>query len=69
MMKRMLLAKVAFWLIVLGAAVLLLPEARWPRWTGWVLLGTGTILGPLALLAGPRSRTLAPARKDRPDAR
>jgi len=63
MLKRILLTKVAFWLIVIGAAILLLPQASPPRWLGWILLIGGTVLGPLALLAGPRSR---PGRPDAP---
>jgi hypothetical protein len=57
MLKRILLTKVAFWLVVIGAAVLLLPHAAWPRWVGWVLLIAGAVLAPVALLAGPRSRS------------
>jgi hypothetical protein len=60
MLKRILLTKVAFWLIIIGAAILLMPQARPPHWLGWLLLVAGTILGPMALLAGPRDRPRGP---------
>jgi hypothetical protein len=60
MLKRILAAKVALWMIVIGAAVLLLPHAAWPRWSGWLLLAAGALLAPLSLLAGRRHRAEAP---------
>jgi hypothetical protein len=46
-LKHLLLIKAAFWMLIIGAAVLLLPQPVWPRWAGWLTLGAG-----LALVAG-----------------
>lgn len=47
MLKHLLLMKAAFWMLIIGAVVLLLPQPAWPRWAGWLALGAG-----LALVAG-----------------
>jgi hypothetical protein len=60
MVKRVVMAKVSFWLVVIGALVLVLPNPAWPRWAGWAALVVGAILGPAALLAGRRA---APPRR------
>ncbi|MES9945643.1 MAG: hypothetical protein B6D78_04425 [gamma proteobacterium symbiont of Ctena orbiculata] len=44
-MKSALLAKISFWLIVIGSMALLTPEPAWPEWLARMLLSAGVALG------------------------
>jgi uncharacterized membrane protein len=43
-MRDALLAKLSFWLIVIGAFALLTPNPAWPEWLARMILSTGIAL-------------------------
>ena len=45
-----LIFKIAFWLIIIGAAALLTPNPAWPEWVARMTLSTGIALAVTALL-------------------
>jgi len=44
-MRWLLLFKVSFWLIVIGAVALATPNPAWPEWLARMVLSTGVALG------------------------
>ena len=44
-MRSLLLSKVSFWLIVIGAVALVTPNPAWPEWLARMVLSTGIALG------------------------
>ena len=44
-LKSALLAKISFWLIIIGSMALLTPEPAWPEWLARMLLSAGVALG------------------------
>ena len=43
-MRNALLAKLSFWLIVIGAFALVTPNPAWPEWLARMVLSTGIAL-------------------------
>ncbi len=43
-MRWMLLAKVAFWMIIIGVVALVTPNPAWPSWVGGTVLGIGILM-------------------------
>ncbi len=44
-MRWVLLSKVSFWLIIIGAFALVTPNPAWPEWLSRMVLATGVALG------------------------
>ena len=59
-----LLFKVAFWLVVIGAAALLTPNPAWPEWLARFVLSLGIALG-VAALALPLVRRRKPSGREK----
>ena len=49
-MRDALLAKLSFWLIVIGAFALLTPNPAWPEWLARMILSTGIALAITTLI-------------------
>ena len=49
-MRDALLAKLSFWLIVIGAFALLTPDPAWPEWLARMILSTGIALAITTLV-------------------
>ena len=45
-MRWLLLSKVSFWLIVIGAVALATPNPAWPEWLARMVLSTGVVEAP-----------------------
>lgn len=43
-MRDLLLAKVAFWLVVVGTVALVTPDPAWPEWLARMVLSAGIAL-------------------------
>jgi hypothetical protein len=50
-MHRLLLAKLSFWLIIIGVFALIAPNPAWPPLLAKVVLGAGLLLAAGALIA------------------
>jgi hypothetical protein len=50
-MHRLLLAKLSFWLIIIGVFALIAPNPAWPPLLAKVVLGAGVLLAAGALIA------------------
>lgn len=51
-MHRLLLAKLSFWLIIIGIFALIAPNPAWPPLLAKIVLGAGLLLAAGALIAG-----------------
>jgi hypothetical protein len=51
-MHRLLLAKLSFWLIIIGIFALIAPHPAWPPLLAKVVLGAGLLVAAGALIAG-----------------
>jgi membrane protein implicated in regulation of membrane protease activity len=51
-----LLAKLSFWLIVIGAFALMTPNPAWPEWLARMVLSTGIALAITTLIVKYRER-------------
>jgi len=59
------LPKIAFWMVVIGAFALLTPNPAWPAWAAKSLIGAGIATGVLGIAFGARkARRAAPPKKE-----
>jgi hypothetical protein len=59
-MRDMLLAKLSFWLIVIGGFALLTPDPAWPEWLARMILSTGIALAVTTLIVKYREARKKP---------
>ena len=59
-MRDMLLAKLSFWLIVIGGFALLTPDPAWPEWLARMILSTGIALAITTLIVKYREARKKP---------
>ena len=59
-MRDALLAKLSFWLIVIGAFALLTPQPAWPEWLARMILSTGIALAITTLIVKYRQSRKKP---------
>ena len=55
-MRDALLAKLSFWLIVIGAFALVTPNPAWPEWLARMVLSTGIALAVTTLIVKYREK-------------
>ncbi len=55
-MRDALLAKLSFWLIVIGAFALVTPNPAWPEWLARMVLSTGIALAITTLIVKYREK-------------
>ncbi len=55
-MRDALLAKLSFWLVVIGAFALMTPNPAWPEWLARMVLSTGIALAVTTLIVKYREK-------------
>ncbi|WP_457675811.1 hypothetical protein [Thiolapillus sp.] len=59
-MRDALLAKLSFWLVVIGAFALMTPNPAWPEWLARMVLSTGIALAITTFIVRYRERKKKP---------